>query len=310
MRAGHRCVVYDRDPAPAQALAGAGAASASSLEDLIERLAPPRRIWLMLPAGAITEEAVRGLGERLGPGDILIDGGNSFYRDDVRRAEALAQRGVAYLDVGTSGGIWGLERGFCLMVGGERSAFEAMEPLLVALAPGLGTIARTERPGAGARAAELGYIHAGPPGAGHFVKMVHNGVEYGMMQAYAEGFALIAAQAGSEEGKDLPRYDLDLADIAEVWRRGSVVASWLLDLIAGQLARDPGLEAYGGVVPDTGEGRWTLENAVERAVPMPALAAALFARFRSRQDHGFGDKLLSAMRKGFGGHQEGGGSNR
>ncbi len=308
MRAGHGCVVFDRDPAPGAALASDGATAVASLEALVDRLVPPRRIWLMLPAGAITEAAVESLGERLGPGDVLIDGGNSFYRDDVRRATDLAKRGVAYLDVGTSGGVWGLERGFCLMVGGDRQAFETLEPIFAALAPGLGSIERTQRPHARDDRAERGYIHAGPPGAGHFVKMVHNGIEYGMMQAYAEGFALLRAQdggpGGSGEGADLPRYDLDLPDVAEVWRRGSVVASWLLDLIAGQLADAPDLAGYGGVVADTGEGRWTLENGIARAVPMPALAAALFARFRSRQDHGFADKMLSAMRMGFGGHKE------
>ena len=303
MRAGHECVVFDQAPSAARDLVVEGARAARDTADLVKRLPPPRHIWLMLPAGPITEGAIEDLVRQLQPGDTLIDGGNTFYRDDIVRAKRLDDLGIHYLDAGTSGGVWGLERGFCLMVGGETAAFEAAEPIFSALAPGIGDIPRTKGASAASTRAERGYIHAGAPGAGHFVKMVHNGIEYGLMQAYAEGFDLLRAQRGAETDGGAA-YDLDLADVAEVWRRGSVVGSWLLDLIAVGLAEDGELETFSGVVADTGEGRWTLEAAIERSTPMPALAAALFARFRSRQDHTFADKLLSAMRMGFGGHKE------
>jgi len=237
------------------------------------------------------------------PGDIIIDGGNSFYKDDVRRAKALAEKGIRYLDVGTSGGVWGIERGYCMMIGGEKAAVDHLDPIFSTLAPGRGDIAATQGRGGRDPRAEQGYIHCGPSGAGHFVKMVHNGIEYGLMQAYAEGFDILrhAANEGRPEGE---RYDLDLADVAEVWRRGSVVSSWLLDITADALAADPKLDGFEGVVEDSGEGRWTVMAAIEEAVPAMVISAALYSRFRSREEHGFADKLLSAMRKGFGGHVE------
>jgi 6-phosphogluconate dehydrogenase len=303
LRAGHSCVVFDASAAAVQALAAEGAVAAGDLADLVRRLAPPRAIWLMLPAGAATEEAVRRVGELAAPGDAVIDGGNSYFKDDVRRAASLREKGVAYLDVGTSGGVWGLERGYCLMIGGERAAAERLDSIFAALAPGAGAIPPT--PGRSGRdpRAERGYLHCGPPGAGHFVKMVHNGIEYGLMQAYAEGFDILKGAAAA----DLPaeqRYEFDLADIAELWRRGSVVTSWLLDLGAAALAESPALEGYSGHVQDSGEGRWTVQTAVEEAVPADVLSAALYARFRSRQAHTFAEKLLSAMRHKFGGHVE------
>jgi 6-phosphogluconate dehydrogenase len=294
MRAGHECVVQDIDPAKARELAPEGAKAAETLAQLTTLLRPPRIIWLMLPAGKITEGAITQLGQSLSAGDIIIDGGNSFYKDDVRRAQTLAQAGIHYLDVGTSGGIWGLERGFCLMAGGEKQVFEQAEPVLKALAPGgEGTAPR----------AEQGYIYCGPVGAGHFVKMIHNGIEYGLMQAYAEGFDILHKAASP----DLPaglRYDLNLADIAQVWRHGSVINSWLLDLIALALHDDAELEAFSGFVEDSGEGRWTLMAAIEEAVPAAVLSAALYARFRSRETNSYADRLLSAMRNRFGGHLE------
>jgi 6-phosphogluconate dehydrogenase len=304
MKDGHHCVVYDRDPAPGAKLAAEGAVAAASLEDLVAKLAPPRSAWVMLPAGAPTDETVAALGQLMARGDVVIDGGNSFYRDDLRRAAALKARGVDYVDAGVSGGVWGLERGFCLMVGGDAGQVERLDPILRTLAPGAGDIPPTQRPAGADPRAALGYIHAGPVGAGHFVKMVHNGIEYGLMQAYAEGLDVLAARRG-EGVPEAERYDLNLADIAEVWRRGSVVSSWLLDLAAQALAQDPKLAGYEGRVDDSGEGRWTVQAAVETAVPADVLAAALFARFRSRQDHTFGERLLSAMRHGFGGHVEG-----
>jgi 6-phosphogluconate dehydrogenase len=303
MRGGHECVVYDRDSTAVEPLAGDGASAAADLAGLVRQLKPPRAVWVMLPAGAPTEDTVMALAQRLEAGDVVIDGGNSFYKDDIRRAKALKPRGLHYLDVGTSGGVWGLERGYCLMVGGDVAPFERIEPVLKTLAPGLGEIPRTKRrPNADPRA-ELGYIHAGPVGAGHFVKMVHNGIEYGLMQAYAEGFDILRNKGADALPED-ERYDLDLADISEVWRRGSVVSSWLLDLAAAALAGDAGLDHFTGAVADSGEGRWTVEAAIEEAVPVDVLATALFARFRSRQGHTFADKLLSAMRFGFGGHVE------
>jgi len=303
MRGGHECVVWNRTDAPVKALVDEGATGAISLEDLATKLQAPRAVWVMLPAGGPTEDVVHQLAGLLGAGDTVIDGGNSFYKDDIRRAQALKATGLHYLDVGTSGGVWGLSRGYCLMIGGEKHAVDRLDPIFRTLAPGAGEIARTKRPDVADSRAELGYIHAGPVGAGHFVKMVHNGIEYGLMQAYAEGFDILR-QKGSDALPEDERYELDLMDIAEVWRRGSVVTSWLLDLSAQALADDAKLERFTGAVADSGEGRWTIEAAIEEAVPAEVLAAALFTRFRSRQEHTFGEKLLSAMRFGFGGHVE------
>jgi 6-phosphogluconate dehydrogenase len=303
MRDGHQCVVWDRDAGAVKKVADDGATGAKDLADLVAKLEAPRAVWIMLPAGKPTEDTVAELGDKLAKGDILIDGGNTFYRDDIRRAKALAPKGVTYVDVGTSGGVWGLERGYCMMVGGEKAAVDHIDPVLKTLAPGLGDVPRTKRPDGSDPRAEQGYIHAGPAGAGHFVKMVHNGIEYGLMQAYAEGFDVLQGKNSPELAED-ERFDLNLADVAEVWRRGSVISSWLLDLTAQALAGDPKLGKYTGAVADSGEGRWTIEAAIEEAVPADVLAAALFARFRSRQEHTFGERLLSAMRFGFGGHVE------
>ena len=303
MRDGHACVVYDRDADAVGKVVADGATSAKDLAGLVEALEAPRTVWVMLPAGGPTEQTVAALGDLLAAGDVLIDGGNTFYRDDIRRAKALRPKGVVYVDVGTSGGVWGLERGYCMMVGGEKAAVDRIDPILKTLAPGLGDVPRTKRPPGADPRAELGYIHAGPAGAGHFVKMVHNGIEYGLMQAYAEGFDILQGKASTELPED-ERFQLDLADISEVWRRGSVVSSWLLDLTAQAFADDGKLEKYSGAVADSGEGRWTIEAAIEEAVPVDVLSAALFARFRSRQEHTLGEKLLSAMRFGFGGHVE------
>jgi 6-phosphogluconate dehydrogenase len=304
MKGGHACVVFDRDMEAVQKVVADGARAAGDLAGLVEALEVPRTVWVMLPAGGPTEATITALGELLSAGDILIDGGNTFYRDDIRRAKALAPKGVIYLDVGTSGGVWGLERGFCMMVGGEKAAVDRIDPILKTLAPGLGDIPRTKREEGADPRVELGYIHAGPAGAGHFVKMVHNGIEYGLMQAYAEGFDILNGKGSSEALPEGDRFDLNLPDIAEVWRRGSVISSWLLDLAAQALAGEHQLERYTGSVADSGEGRWTIEAAIEEAVPADVLSAALFARFRSRRDHTFGEKLLSAMRFGFGGHVE------
>jgi 6-phosphogluconate dehydrogenase len=304
MRGGHACVVWSHTAAAVKALADEGAMGAVDLEDMVSKLAPPRTVWLMLPAGDATEAVIQQLAGLLGPGDTVIDGGNSFYKDDIRRAQALKAEGLHYVDVGTSGGVWGLQRGYCLMIGGEKGVVDRLDPIFRTLAPGAGEIARTHRPDGADPRAELGYIHAGPVGAGHFVKMVHNGIEYGLMQAYAEGFDILRNKSSQELPED-QRYDLDLTDIAEVWRRGSVIASWLLDLTASALAGDAKLAKYSGAVADSGEGRWTIEAAIEEAVPAEVLSAALYARFRSRQEHTFGEKLLSAMRFGFGGHVEG-----
>jgi 6-phosphogluconate dehydrogenase len=303
MKGGHACVVYDRDVDAVGKVVADGATAAKDLADLVKSLVGPRAVWVMLPAGGPTEATVAALGDLLSEGDVLIDGGNTFYRDDIRRAKALKPKGVIYVDVGTSGGVWGLERGYCMMVGGEKSAVDRIDPILKTLAPGLGDVPRTRRPAGADPRPELGYIHAGPAGAGHFVKMVHNGIEYGLMQAYAEGFDILQGKASTDLAED-ERFQLDLADISEVWRRGSVISSWLLDLSAQALAVDPTLKKYAGEVADSGEGRWTIEAAIEEAVPVDVLSAALFARFRSRQDHTFGEKLLSAMRFGFGGHIE------
>jgi 6-phosphogluconate dehydrogenase len=304
-RGGHESVVFDLNPDNVKALAAGGAAGAVSLDDFVSRLAKPRAAWVMVPAGGPTEETVQSLAGRMAPGDIIIDGGNSYYKDDVRRAEALKAKGIHYVDVGTSGGVWGVERGYCLMIGGNPEAVKRLDPIFKTLAPGRGEIERTPgREGEGMEnPAEEGYIHCGPAGAGHFVKMVHNGIEYGLMQAYAEGFDILR-NADSEQLPEGHRFTLNLADIAEVWRRGSVVGSWLLDLTAMALVEDPGLSGYTGFVQDSGEGRWTVMAAVEEAVPADVLSAALYTRFRSRQEHTFAEKLLSAMRHKFGGHVE------
>jgi 6-phosphogluconate dehydrogenase len=304
LRFGHECVVYDRDREATLALAEGGAIGADSLEDLVARLSPPRAVWVMVPAGEATEGTVRALAGLLAAGDCVIDGGNSFYKDDVRRARELGARGIRYADVGTSGGIWGLERGYCLMIGAAPEVAGQLDPIFKALAPGRGETLRTAgREGMGGTAEE-GYLLCGPPGAGHFVKMIHNGIEYGMMQAYAEGFDILRGQ-GSARVAEPYRYAFDLPDVAEVWRRGSVVTSWLLDLAASALAGSPDLEEYEGTVQDSGEGRWTVLAAVESATPADVLTASLYTRFRSRQEHTFAEKVLSAMRKGFGGHVEG-----
>ena len=304
MKHGHTTVVYDKDAKAVAAIAADGAVGTGALEDFVKKLTKPRTAWVMLPAGKITEGTIAHLASILSDSDTIIDGGNTYYKDDVRRAAELQKSGIHYIDVGTSGGVWGLTRGYCMMIGGPDNEVRRLDPIFKTLAPGIGDIPRTpDRHSHDARA-ELGYIHAGPAGAGHFVKMVHNGIEYGMMQAYGEGFNIL-------QGKNadlLPpgeRYELKLADIAEVWRRGSVVSSWLLDLAAEALAKDPALETFSGYVEDSGEGRWTVEAAIEEAVPAEVLTAALFTRFRSRQDHNFAEKMLSAMRLGFGGHIEG-----
>jgi 6-phosphogluconate dehydrogenase len=301
MRGGHEVVAFDRSAEAVSALAGEGAIAARTLDELVQKLSPPRSVWVMVPAGDATESTVRELGAKLAAGDALIDGGNSWFKDDVRRAKDLVPRGIDYLDAGTSGGVWGLERGYCLMVGGPKAAFARLSPIFETLAPGRGTVAPS--PGREKResTAERGFLHCGPVGSGHFVKMIHNGIEYGMMQSFAEGFDIMRGAAKMPEGY---RYEVDLADVAELWRRGSVVSSWLLDLSAAALAGDPGLEGYTGHVEDSGEGRWTVQAAVEEAVPAEVLTASLFARFRSRIEHTFGEKLLSAMRKQFGGHVE------
>jgi 6-phosphogluconate dehydrogenase len=303
MRHGHSCVVYDKSADAVASIAGKGATGSRSLEDLVAKLTAPRAIWLMLPAGKITEDAVTQLGGALQAGDMLIDGGNTFYKDDVRRARELKQKGIHYLDVGTSGGVWGFERGYCLMIGGDKEQVTHLDPIFSALAPGLGNIERTAGRDGRDKRPERGYMHCGPSGSGHFVKMIHNGIEYGLMQAYAEGFAILKG-ATSEQRPPDERWDLDVADIAEVWRRGSVISSWLLDLTSIALASDPKLDGFTGVVEDSGEGRWTVMAAIEEAVPANVISAALYARFRSRDDHGFADRLLSAMRKQFGGHIE------
>jgi 6-phosphogluconate dehydrogenase len=301
-RAGHHCVVFDEKPEAMAALAGESE-GAANLADLMAKLKAPRAIWLMLPAGEITERAVAALATTMSRGDVLIDGGNAFFKDDIRRAAELRKKGIHYVDVGTSGGVWGLERGYCLMIGGEKAIVDRLDPIFAALAPGAGSIAETPgRDGRDPRVAR-GYMHCGGNGAGHFVKMIHNGIEYGLMQAYAEGFEILR-HAGADTLPPAQRYEFDLADIAELWRRGSVISSWLLDLTAVALAEDPPLAAYSGVVQDSGEGRWTIMTAIEEAVPADVLSAALYARFRSRQPASFANKLLSAMRAKFGGHRE------
>ncbi len=302
-RQGHECIVFDENPVAVASLAGEHVQGGADLADLVRRLAKPRAIWVMLPAGEITEKTVAHLGTLLESGDTIIDGGNTFFQDDVRRAGDMKAKGIHYLDCGTSGGVWGLERGYCLMIGGATEAVDRLDPIFQALSPGGGTIAKTpHRDGRDPRV-ERGYLHCGPSGAGHFVKMIHNGIEYGMMQAFAEGFEILK-KASSAHIPEERRYDFDLADVAEVWRRGSVVSSWLLDLTASALAEDPALGKYSGFVEDSGEGRWTINTAIEEAVPADVLSAALYARFRSRDQAGTANKLLSAMRHAFGGHVE------
>ena len=303
MRAGHTTVVYDRNTDAVGALAKDGASGVGGLAEMVKQLATPRAVWVMLPAGKITEDTVTELAGMMEKGDIIIDGGNSYYKDDIRRAATLRETGLIYVDVGTSGGVYGLERGYCMMIGGEKEAVSHLDPIFKALAPGIGEIERTPGREKLDPRAEHGYIHAGPAGAGHFVKMVHNGIEYGMMQAYAEGFDILHHKM-SEELPEAERFTLDVTDIAEVWRRGSVVSSWLLDLTALALTENATLSNFQGGVADSGEGRWTIEAAIEEAVPVPVLSASLFARFRSRQANTFADKLLSAMRAKFGGHAE------
>jgi 6-phosphogluconate dehydrogenase len=301
MQAGHDCVVYDASP---EAVANvAGAQGVASLHALVAALPVPRAIWVMLPSGEITENTLQTLSNLVDEGDTLIDGGNSFWKDDIRRAKEFAKKHVHYLDIGTSGGVWGLERGYCLMIGGPKAQVDWLDPIFKALAPGLGEIERTPlREGRDPRP-EQGYLHAGGNGAGHFTKMIHNGIEYGMMQAFAEGFDIMR-HADSPQLAPEHRLTLNLPDIAESWRRGSVVTSWLLDLTAQALAKEPSLESFSGHVEDSGEGRWTVQAAIETAVPAEVLTAALYTRFRSRQKSTFAEKILSAMRKGFGGHSE------
>ena len=315
IRNGHDCVVFDMSTAAVQELVKEKATGATSLADFVGKLAKPRAVWLMVPA-AVVDKSIADLLPHLDPGDILIDGGNSYYVDDIRRAKALAPQGVHYVDVGTSGGVWGLERGYCMMIGGEPEVVKHLDPLFATLAPGIGTIDRTPGRGKAGGTSEQGYLHCGPNGAGHFVKMVHNGIEYGIMAAYAEGLNVLrGANAGKRQrevdAETTPlrdpehyQYDLDLADIAEVWRRGSVIASWLLDLTASALIEDPQLSKFAGRVSDSGEGRWTIKAAIDEGVPTPVLTTALYERFSSRGEAEFQDKLLSAMRYEFGGHLE------
>ncbi len=299
----HEWVVFDLSQDNVKVLAGEGATGSSSLDDFVRKLRKPRAAWVMVPAGGPTEKTVMALAELMESGDTIIDGGNSYFKDDVRRAKALKQRGIRYMDVGTSGGIWGVKRGYCMMIGGDPETFQQLEPLFKTLAPGRGDTAPSPGRENMKSTADDGYLRCGPPGAGHFVKMVHNGIEYGLMQAYAEGFDIFR-NATSKELAEEHRFDLNLPDIAEVWRRGSVVGSWLLDLTAMALAENPSLSDYTGFVQDSGEGRWTIMAAIEEAVPADVLTSSLYTRFRSRQEHTFAEKMLSAMRKKFGGHVE------
>jgi 6-phosphogluconate dehydrogenase len=315
MRDGHKCVVYDRSASSVQQMGGEGATGSTSLDEFVAKLDQPRAIWLMVPA-AVVDATLKDLEARLSPGDIVIDGGNSYYIDDIRRAKELATRGIKYVDVGTSGGVWGLERGYCQMIGGPKDVVEHLDPIFKTLAPGRGEISRTPGREKVDGTAELGYLHCGASGAGHFVKMVHNGIEYGLMQAYAEGLNILKhANAGKKsreaDAETAPlrdpehyQYDFNLADVAEVWRRGSVVASWLLDLTAIALLETPDLEKFSGRVSDSGEGRWTILASIEESAPAPVLTTALFERFTSRGEADFANKLLSAMRYQFGGHIE------
>lgn len=303
VRGGHQCIVFTRNPEHVKQLVGEGAVGSTSLEDFVRKLSKPRTAWIMVPAGEPTEQMVEKLASLMETGDIIIDGGNSYYKDDVRRAKALKQKNIHYVDIGTSGGIWGLERGYCLMIGGEADIVKHLTPIFKTLAPGREDIPQTPGREGKESTAELGYIYCGPYGAGHFAKMIHNGIEYGMMQAYAEGFDILR-NANSSELPEGHRYDFNVADIAEVWRRGSVVRSWLLDLAAMALYEDPSLSGYSGFVQDSGEGRWTIMAAIEESVPVDVLSASLYARFRSRKEHTFAEKVLSAMRQKFGGHVE------
>ncbi len=303
IRGGHDAVVHDRNVELVTKLVGDGATGVATLDELVAGLDKPRAVWVMVPAGLPTEETVAALGQRLDTGDVVIDGGNSYFKDDLRRARQLRSKGIHYVDAGTSGGIWGIERGYCLMLGGEAAIIRRLDGIFKTLAPGRGTVASSPGRETRASTADQGYLHCGPTGAGHFVKMVHNGIEYGLMQAYAEGFDIFR-NAASEELPEEYRYALDLSDIAELWRRGSVVGSWLLDLTATALAEDPQLQAYSGYVQDSGEGRWTIMAALEEAVPADVLSASVYTRFRSRREHTFAEKVLSAMRYQFGGHVE------
>ena len=315
LRGGHQCVVYDANPAAAQGLAAEGAVAASSLDDFVDKLTPPRAVWLMIPA-AVVDQMLGDLAARLHREDIIIDGGNSYYIDDLRRAESLKSKGIHYLDVGTSGGIWGMERGYCLMIGGPEAAVRRLDPIFKTLAPSRGSIDRTPGRESVGGTAEDGYLHCGPTGAGHFVKMVHNGIEYGLMAAYAEGLNILRHANVGTRGRTIDaettplrnpehyRYDFNLPDIAEVWRRGSVIASWLLDLTASALIKDPELATFAGRVSDSGEGRWTITAAIDEGSPAPVLSAALYQRFMSRGEEEFADRVLSAMRFEFGGHVE------
>jgi len=308
MRGGHSMVVWNQTADPIKQLASEGATASSSLEDLVSKLKTPRAVWVMVPAGGPTETTVQKLAQYLQPGDAIIDGGNSYFKDDVRRSKELQSKGLHYIDVGTSGGVWGIDRGYCMMIGGPKEAVQRLDPIFKTLAPGTGDIPRTPGIEKLGGTAEDGYIHCGPSGSGHFVKMVHNGIEYGIMQAYGEGFDIFKNANSKELPEDI-RYDLNLPDIAEVWRRGSVVSSWLLDLTAMALTENPTLSEYTGFVQDSGEGRWTIQAAVDEAVPADVLTAALYVRFRSRQEHTFAEKMLSAMRQKFGGHIEAGGKH-
>jgi 6-phosphogluconate dehydrogenase len=303
MRGGHQCVVFDLNSENVKQLASEGATAAASIDDFVKKLTKPRAAWVMVPAGSPTEKTVLSLAEMMDKGDTIIDGGNSYFKDDVARARALQPKGLHYVDVGTSGGIWGIRRGYCMMIGGPPEAVQRLDPIFKTLAPGRGNIPRTPGREKNPGTVEDGYLHCGPSGAGHFVKMVHNGIEYGLMQAYAEGFDIFR----NANAKELPaehRYELNLPDIAEVWRRGSVVGSWLLDLAAMALLENPSLSTFTGTVQDSGEGRWTVMAAVEEAVPADVLTSSLYTRFRSRQEHTFAEKILSAMRHKFGGHLE------
>jgi 6-phosphogluconate dehydrogenase len=313
---GHRCVGYDVNPQAVEALSADGADGATTLQDFVDRLEKPRAVWVMVPAGDITDRTIAALADVLETGDVIIDGGNTHYHDDLRHAAALREQGIHHVDVGTSGGVWGAERGFCLMIGAEDEVFERLQPLFSSIAPGMGEASRTPGRSGEPSPAEQGYLHCGPNGAGHFVKMVHNGIEYGMMAAYAEGLNIIAradvglheqesdAETSPLEHPEYYRYAIDTSEVAEVWRRGSVVSSWLLDLTAQALHESPQLEEFSGRVSDSGEGRWTSIAAIEEGVPTPVLTAALYSRFASRGEDDFANRVLSAMRKGFGGHNE------
>jgi 6-phosphogluconate dehydrogenase len=316
MRDGHECVVYNRNPEPVKTLEGEGAIGTADLDEFVAKLSKPRAAWAMVPAGEVTETVVNALADRMEDGDTIIDGGNSYYHDDIRRAGKFGEKGIDYLDCGTSGGVFGLERGYCLMIGGPDRAFERLEPIFASLAPGFDAAERTPGRGGDPSAAEQGYLHCGPNGAGHFVKMVHNGIEYGVMAAYAEGLNILHnADAGSRkvsadaetaplENPDYYKYEVDIPEVAELWRRGSVIGSWLLDLTAAALQESPDLTDFEGRVSDSGEGRWTSIAAIEEGVPSPVLTTALYSRFASRGLDDFADKVLSAMRKQFGGHEE------